>query len=93
MSYEVSNYDEKYNEALGLAMEHARVKAETMIGDKSKIGEPIAVSEGTNSSRPMYKALNMSYAMDSIESGDTTDISAGTQEITAQVTVTFKLNR
>lgn len=92
ISYEVSNYDELYNEALKLAVEKAKSKAEAIMSvtDQKVLGV-VGVSESGYNPVPIaYKNVNM--ALDAgPEAASVDNFSVGESSISANVTVTFEV--
>ncbi len=84
-SLDVSDRDKRYEDALGKAVENARAKAEALArAGGFGVGQVSSVTEGQSSSGPV-PMLAGAVAKNS------TPIEPGTQDITADVTVTFRI--
>ncbi len=84
-SLDVSDRDKRYEDALGKAVENARAKAEALAkAGGFGVGPVSSVTEGQSSTGPVTM-LAGAVAKDS------TPIEPGTQDITADVTVTFRI--
>lgn len=92
ISYEVSNYDELYNEALKLAVEKARARADAiMSATNQKVVGVINVSENGYNPVPIaYKNYEFAANVAS-DVGASDNISVGESSVTANVTVTFEI--
>jgi uncharacterized protein YggE len=82
---EVSDRDARYRDALGKAVEDARAKAAALArAGGFGVGQVSSVTEqAANAPVPVYRAAAKS---------DATPIEPGTQDVTADVTVTFRIN-
>jgi len=82
----VSGRDARYRDALGKAVEDARAKAEAIAkAGGFGVGQVSSVTEATASAPvPVFQAV--------AAKSDATPIEPGTQDVTADVTVTFRIN-
>jgi uncharacterized protein len=82
----VSGRDARYRDALGKAVEDARAKAEALgRAGGFGVGQVSSVTEETASAPvPVFQAV--------AAKSDATPIEPGTQDVTADVTVTFRIN-
>lgn len=95
LSFYCSDYDEKYDEALQLAVKAARGKAEAMAkAEGMNILRAKNISEGYQDTSYRYKSASSSYADMEMNTFAEVDwdvpISAGDAEIKANVTVLFE---
>lgn len=93
VTYLCSQYDEAYKEALGLAVEAARVKAETMAeAGGCKLGEIVNIEEYGDSQAARYNSYSAGGSR-SMKEAATADMSvmAGQVEIEASITVDFAI--
>jgi len=83
---DVSDRDARYRDALGKAVEDARAKAAALArAGGFGVGQVSSVTEQTASAPvPVYEAA--------VAKSDATPIEPGTQDVTADVTVTFRIN-
>lgn len=85
-SLDVSDRDARYRDALGKAVADARLKAEALAkAGGFGVGPVSSVTEGGSAPTPVFQA-----AVGAAKS-DSTPIEPGTQDITADVTVTFRI--
>lgn len=96
VSYLCSSFDEKYQEALKMAIESARVKAQSMAeAGQCELGEVVSMDEISTGQQARYtKASNM--MMEAVQAGaaaDTgsIDVMGGEIEIEARVNVDFAI--
>jgi uncharacterized protein len=83
-SLDVSDRDARYRDALGKAVADARLKAEALAkAGGFGVGPVSSVTEGGSAPTPVFQAVGAATKADS------TPIEPGTQDITADVTVTF----
>jgi len=82
----VSGRDARYRDALGKAVEDARAKAQAIAkAGGFGVGQVSSVTEATASAPvPVFQAV--------AAKSDATPIEPGTQDVTADVTVTFRIN-
>ena len=95
VSFLCSGYDEAYRQALALAVDAARVKAETLAAAAGKtLGEPVTVVEGWQDTSARYAvSMNAAAAYDTVAEEDGGPaLSPGETEIVANVTVTYGMN-
>ena len=83
---DVSDRDALYRDALGKAVEDARAKAEALAqAGGFGVGQVSSVTEQSASAPvPVFQAA--------VAKSDGTPVEAGTQDVTADVTVTFRIN-
>ena len=96
MNLMCSGYDEAYAQALDKAVEASRAKAETLAQAAGKtLGEVVNVTEGWQDTSARYGSLNASVnyreAAEGMGGGDDISIQPGESEITANVTVTYRM--
>jgi uncharacterized protein len=85
-SLDVSDRDARYRDALGKAIADARLKAEALAkAGGFGVGPVSSVTEGGSAPTPVFQAVGAATKADS------TPIEPGTQDITADVTVTFRI--
>jgi uncharacterized protein len=85
-SLDVSDRDARYRDALGKAVADARLKAEALAkAGGFGVGPVSSVTEGGSAPTPVFQAVGAATKADS------TPIEPGTQDITADVTVTFRI--
>jgi uncharacterized protein len=85
-SLSVSDQDARYREALGKAVEDARAKAQALAGAGGfGVGPVSVVVEQSGAPQPVYERAAVAKAADS------TPVEPGTQDVTADVTVTFRI--
>ncbi len=85
-SLDVSDRDARYRDALGKAVADARLKAEALAkAGGFGVGPVSTVTEGGSAPTPVFQAIGAAAKSDS------TPIEPGTQDITADVTVTFRI--
>ncbi len=99
VSYYCSDYDAQYQQALLLAIEQARGKAEAIAGATGAVlADPVSVTEGYQNTQ--YRVTNsLSYAVDeevtddsdSISTLASIDVDPGAIEISATVTVEYRV--
>lgn len=98
--YTCSTYDEKYQEALKLAVKAARAKAETLAeAEGSKAGRAVSVTEGYQDMSARYQNADESMEMKSaamssedMVSDSSPQLSAGNLKIEAEVSVIYEMN-
>ena len=85
-SLDVSDRDARYRDALGKAVEDARAKAQALAkAGGFGVGQVSSVTEQTASAPvPVFQAA--------AAKSDATPVEPGTQDVTADVTVTFRIN-
>jgi uncharacterized protein YggE len=85
-SLDVSDRDVRYRDALGKAVEDARAKAEALAqAGGFGVGQVSSVTEQTASAPvPVFQAA--------VAKSDATPIEPGTQDVTADVSITFRIN-
>jgi hypothetical protein len=85
-SLDVSDRDALYRDALGKAVEDARAKAEALAkAGGFGVGQVSSVTEQTASAPvPVFQAA--------VAKSDATPIEPGTQDVTADVSITFRIN-
>ncbi len=85
-SLDVSDRDARYRDALGKAVEDARAKAEALAqAGGFGVGQVSSVTEQTASAPvPVFQAA--------VAKSDATPIEPGTQDVTADVSITFRIN-
>jgi hypothetical protein len=85
-SLDVSDRDARYRDALGKAVEDARAKAEALAkAGGFGVGQVSSVTEETASAPvPVFQAA--------VAKSNATPIEPGTQDVTADVTITFRIN-
>jgi len=84
-SLDVSDRDARYRDALGQAVADARLKAEALAkAGGFGVGPVSVVTESGSAPTPVFQAIGAAKA-------DSTPIEPGTQDITADVTVTFRI--
>jgi uncharacterized protein len=82
----VSDRDARYRDALGKAVADARLKAEALAkAGGFGVGPVSSVTEGGSAPTPVFQAVGAAAKSDS------TPIEPGTQDVTADVTVTFRI--
>jgi uncharacterized protein YggE len=82
----VSNQDARYLDALGKAVADARAKAEALAkAGGFGVGPVSVVVEQSSAPRPIFQAVGAAAKTDS------TPVEAGTQDVTADVSVTFRI--
>jgi uncharacterized protein YggE len=83
----VSDSDARYRDALGLAVADARLKAEALAKAGGFGVGPVSVvtEQGANNPTPVFQAVGAAAKTDS------TPIEPGTQDVTADVVVTFRI--
>jgi len=86
-SLSVSDSDARYRDALGLAVADARLKAEALAKAGGFGVGPVSVvtEQGANTPTPVFQAVGAAAKTDS------TPIEPGTQDVTADVVVTFAI--
>ena len=85
-SLDVSDRDARYRDALGKAVADARLKAEALAkAGGFGVGPVSVVTESGSAPTPVFQAIGAAAKADS------TPIEPGTQDITADVTVTFRI--
>jgi len=85
-SLDVSDRDARYRDALGQAVADARLKAEALAkAGGFGVGPVSVVTESGSAPTPVFQAIGAAAKADS------TPIEPGTQDITADVTVTFRI--
>ena len=85
-SLSVSDRDARYREALGKAVADARLKAEALAkAGGFGVGPASSVTEQGGSPTPVFQAVGAAAKTDS------TPVEPGTQDVTADVTVTFRI--
>lgn len=99
VSYYCSDYDAQYQQALLLAIEQARSKAEAIAGATGAVlGDPVSVTEGYQNAQ--YRVTsNLAYAADEAATADSgasaaqmsIDVDPGDIEIEATVTVEYRV--
>ncbi len=93
--FDIVKRQEAYTDALHLAMERAREKAEKLVADEGrKVLAVVSIEEGTESNSYYYSSPYTNFvAAPSSSSGGYTDggISSGEMEISAIVNVTYRL--
>jgi uncharacterized protein YggE len=83
---DVSDRDARYRDALGKAVADARLKAEALAkAGGFGVGPVSSVTEGGSAPTPVFQAAGAAAKAAS------TPIEPGTQDITADVTVTFRI--
>ena len=88
IEYYSSTYDEAYRDALGKAVEDARVKAEALAGAAGvNLGAIRSIVEGYQNTAVRYD--NMAYAEAAMGSADSLKIMPGQVDVVAQATVTY----
>lgn len=96
VQFDIVKRQEAYTDALHLAIERAREKAERLAADEGrKVISVVAIEEGTVSNSYWYSSPYTNYvSAPSSSSGGYTDggISSGELEISAIVNVTYRLN-
>jgi|AGTN01.2.fsa_nt_gi Uncharacterized conserved protein len=94
--FDIVKRQEAYTDALHLAMERAREKAEKLAADEGRtVLEVASIGEGTENNSYYYSSPYTNFvAAPSSSSGGYTDggISSGEMEISAIVNVTYRLN-
>jgi uncharacterized protein len=96
--FDIENRQGAYLQALDMAMSRAEEKAKKLASDSGRsIGAVISVQESQSSSSPYYYPYSqlsnyVSEQAASNSAGSSGSISSGQLEITAVVTVTYKLN-
>ncbi len=93
--YTYSGYNEAYAEALGNAVKAAAVKAEAIAAAAGKsLGEIVAIQEGyqNTSMRASYQSVNAEAMMAKASASDAVAIMPGEVDVSAQVTVTYRLD-
>ena len=93
VSFLCSGYDEAYRQALALAVEATRVKAETLAAAAGKtLGDPVSVVEGWQDSSARYgKNMAAPAAAEAMMDAAAPVFQPGETEITANVTVSYAL--
>lgn len=94
-----STYDEKYQEALTLAVKEARQKAETLAAaEGAKVGKALTITEGYQDDSARYQTMSGSIENKSFQSAsaDTAaasspQLSAGSLQIQAEVSVVYQM--
>jgi uncharacterized protein YggE len=87
-SLDVSDRDARYRDALAKAVADARLKAEALAkAGGFALGPVSSVTEGASQSPPVPFLASASVKRDAA----TTPIEPGTQDVTADVTVTFRI--
>jgi uncharacterized protein YggE len=85
-SLSVSDRDARYREALGKAVADARLKAEALAkAGGFGVGPVSSVTEQGGSPTPVFQAVG------AVAKTDSTPVEPGTQDVTADVTVTFRI--
>ncbi len=85
-SLSVSDRDARYRDALGKAVADARLKAQALAtAGGFGVGPVSSVTEGGSAPTPVFQAIGAAAK------SDATPIEPGTQDITADVTVTFRI--
>ncbi len=93
--YTYSGYNEAYAEALGNAVKAASLKAEAIAAASGRtLGEIIAIQEGyqNTSMRASYQSVNAEAMMAKASAADAVAILPGEVDVSAQVTVTYRLD-
>ena len=95
VSFLCSAYDEAYSQAMTQAVAAAKEKAEALAKAAGKtLGDTVSVTEGWQDTSARYgKAVNL-YMEAATQSADAAELSfqPGESEITANVTVTYRMN-
>ena len=94
VNLQCSGYDQAYAQALAQAVEAAHEKAEGLAKASGKtLGEVVNVTEGLQDTYARYNGLNASanFAGSEGMGGDGPEIQPGETEITANVTVTYRM--
>lgn len=95
ISYLVSDYDARYQEALKLAVEHARGKAEAIANASGiVVGTAVSVTEYGADTSPRYTksfAANRSTMMAEAAADQSMQVMPGSMEITARVNASFAI--
>ena len=95
--YTCSTYDEKYEEALQEAVKAARKKADVLAkAEGASAGKVVSISEGYQDLSARYQSsdIGAAYKETAAAAQDTSsipDLSAGTLQIQAEVSVTYEL--
>jgi uncharacterized protein YggE len=95
--YTCSTYDEKYEEALQKAVKAARKKADVLAkAEGASAGKVVSISEGYQDLSARYQSsdIGAAYKETAAAAQDTSsvpDLSAGTLQIQAEVSVTYEL--
>ena len=96
VSFLCSGYDEAYRQALQQAVEASRAKAEALAAATGKtLGDVVSVTEGWQDTSARYgQSVNMaaSFAKEEALDASGPSLSPGETEITANVTVTYRMN-
>ena len=88
--YYVSDYDERYEEALAAAIEKGRTKAEAMAqASGTSLTNIVSVSEGYQDTSIAYAKSTAMTEDAALEAGGMADIEPGTVEIAAEVTISY----
>lgn len=90
LAFEASDTDAPRQEALRMAVEKARREAETIVTAMgARLGEPLEVRGGASAPPPFLPVMRgMAMAVDA---APTTPIEAGTQTVSAQVTIRYRI--
>lgn len=94
--YTCSTYDEKYEEALQKAVKAARKKADVLAkAEGASAGKVVSISEGYQDLSARYQSSDIGAAYETADAVQNTssipDLSAGTLQIQAEVSVTYEL--
>ena len=93
IEYYASNYDEKYNEALGRALDIAKAKAESIAASTGAgLGRVVNVVEGYQDTSARYVANDYAEEEISADAGAAAKTMPGQLGITAEVTVTYAIS-
>ncbi len=94
--YTCSTYDEKYEEALQKAVKAARKKADVLAkAEGASAGKVVSISEGYQDLSARYQSSDIGAAYETADAvqnaSSIPDLSAGTLQIQAEVSVTYEL--
>ena len=94
--YTCSTYDEKYEEALQKAVKAARKKADDLAkAEGASAGKVVSISEGYQDLSARYQSSDIGAAYETADAvqnaSSIPDLSAGTLQIQAEVSVTYEL--
>lgn len=88
--FDVTDEKDLYNEALKIAMNNAKEKAQAILGTfGANVGKPYSIDENNYSSPIIYRESMLKFSSD-IAEGYSTPVEAGELEITARVMVKYK---
>lgn len=96
--YTCSTYDEKYQEALTLAVEAAKVKADTLArAAGATVGQVVLIQEGWQDTSARYQesgssAFSMKTADMASDEASALDLNPGSLQIQANVSVTYAID-